>query len=73
MTDRPFSECSSEHVFEELTKQLVSEETRSLWSRMHAELRRKGVPAVGTYLDSEFTQMLQDFEAELARVAPQPE
>ena len=56
MTDSPFAHCSSADVFEAVTAHSDSDDTRSLWTRMRDEHRRKGVQSVGSYLDSEFTQ-----------------
>lgn len=67
--ESPFRDCSAEHVFLEVSKQLATDEMRSLWSRVADELRRSGPGAVATYLDSEFTQLQQDFEQEVQRVA----
>lgn len=73
MSESPFRNCTSKQVFEEVTKMLDSDDTRSLWSRVQREFRRKGVQAVGTYLDSEFTQLQQAFERDLELLASEQE
>lgn len=72
LPESPFGDCTSEQVFGEVSRRLREDGIRSLWSRIQEELHRGGTGAVGTYLDSEFTQLLQEFDRELDR-ASQPE
>ena len=64
----PFEGCSSEHVLAEVSRQVTSSEMRTLWGRMREEMRRKGVGAVVTYLEGEFTRMCEDFRSEMERI-----
>ncbi len=68
MSDIPeFTNCDADYVFAEISKKLLSSETRALWSRLHNEIRRKGASAAATYLHGEFDRNAQDFAAELER------
>lgn len=64
-SESPFRDCTSEQVFDEVSRCLSQDVVRSLWSRIQEELSRGGNGAVGTYIDSEFTQLLQEFDREL--------
>lgn len=68
-SESPFRDCTSEQVFGDVFRQLTDDGIRSLWSRIQEELHRGGTGAVGTYLDSEFTQLLQEFDRELDRAS----
>ena len=68
--ESPFDHCSIEDVYKEINKKLTTDELRSLWGRVQEELKRKGPESVATYLDSEFTQLKQDFDHDLDRLSP---
>lgn len=68
MQDSPiFDHCDAEHVFGEVEKRVDSPQLRTLWHRLHSELRRTNVGAALTYLDGEFARLTQEFARELDR------
>ena len=68
LADPVFKECSSEHVFSQVTSQVVTPELRTLWARMQEEMSRKGVDAAASYLGGEFTRLKTELRQELALV-----
>lgn len=66
--DPRFDQCNAEQVFAEVARRLATSELQTLWKRLHDELNSGGPSAVGTYLDSEFAQVVQNFHGSLNRV-----
>ena len=66
--DPVFAECSSEHVFSQITTQVTTPELRTLWARMQEEMSQQGVEAAKSYLGGEFTRLKAELEQELAMI-----
>jgi len=62
----PFTDCTADHVFAELSAALSTSDVRTLWTRLQEEIKRQGVGASATYLGGEFARLKQEFIQELA-------
>lgn len=63
-----FKGCDAETVFEGVRSAVNTPESRTLWNRMHEELRRNGVDGAISYLEGEFTRIAESLRRELTRI-----
>jgi len=64
-TEPVFAECTTEHVFAEISSQVTTPDVRTLWARVQKEIERHGVGASATYIRGEFTRLSEEFTREL--------
>lgn len=67
-TDVEFKDCDTDRVFEDVSRNCSSDETRSLWNRLVQEMDAKNVDGAESYLSTEFQRLRETLDQELSRL-----
>jgi hypothetical protein len=63
-----FKDCDTTKVFDDVSRNCDSDETRSLWNRLIQEMSAKKVDGAESYLAAEFQRLRENLEQELDRL-----